>query len=120
MGVGLCRRASTAEPCAHPPRLSFLIGSCLMVPSLSHPRDHSVEGSPISSTPPNETSLLAIQMEESGERRTFYVFNKPIQSSHLKLGSLTTSMVEPLADDNISMATRRNKKRIEPYQPPER
>jgi hypothetical protein len=58
-------------------------------------------------------------MSETTERRTFHVFSKPIPSSELKLGSLTTSIVEPLADDNIAVADRWNKKRVEPYQPPD-
>jgi hypothetical protein len=69
--------------------------------------------------PPDRSPHPRDTRSNMAERRTFHVFSKPIHSSELKLGSLTTSMVEPLADDNIPFADRWNKTRVEPYQPPD-
>ena len=52
------------------------------------------------------------------ERRTYFVYLKPIDASLLRLGSLVCSISEPVADDN-GEATIQRKKRIKPHQPDE-
>jgi len=52
------------------------------------------------------------------ERRTYFVYLKPIDASLLRLGSLVCSISEPIASDN-SDPTIQRKKRIRPHQPDE-